>query len=175
MTVQAAWWTVTLSAPEMGNCGFQACSCADTVQEGEGLSDSSSQYISSLSLAVNLILATQSSESCLLPLGLEHLLAFPWSFAPESWTGWDPKGALGPRGQQVKGEYAQPPASGAQLGLDPKQEAGTGTSQPWRRWLQPFWFQKSILSLSRCFPASLRWFGELLLKSSSRSPCLCVF
>lgn len=51
---------------------------------------------------------TQSSETCLLPLGLEHLLALPWSFAPESWTGWDPKGALGPRGQQVKGKCAQP-------------------------------------------------------------------
>ena len=102
------------------------------------------------------------------------MLALPWSFAPESWTGWDPKGTRKPRGQQVKGKRAQPPLLGAQPGLDPKQEAGA-RHFPALGEMAAALTVPEVHSLSWCFQASPRLFGELLLKSSFRSHRLCVF
>lgn len=123
----------SLSLSLMGNCGFQACSCADT-QRKRGRACLTPHlnrfFLISSCPPYSSHLHTQSSESCFLPLGLEILLALPWSFAPESWTGWDPK-VLKPRGQQVKGKCAQPPSGGsAGPGLQSRRQA-RGTAQPW--------------------------------------------
>lgn len=177
MTVQAAWWTVTLSPPETGTVAPRPAAMQTQRRRARACLTPHLSTFFSLALAVNFIPATYLPtvlkavsflwgwNICYPFLGLLLLKAGQGGIQKELW---------GP-GAADEGEVCPAPASGAQPGLDPKQEAGASTSQPWRRWLQPCRFQKRILCLSRCFPASPRWFGELLLKSSSRSPCLCVF